>query len=239
MWLAIAISLLGAAVTTGGIFATRLCDSWTQRNIDHFISFAAGVLIAVSFLHLVPEALGLTRLAPGGLLVGYGVMHILDRFVVGHVCNRPQTERFALGLVPLVALGFHSLLDGLVYSIGFNVSTLTGLAVATGMIAHEFPEGVVIYALLRCSGFSARRSTLLAFAAAGLTTPLGTVLSYSLVAHLPDPALGLLLAGSGGALIYVGATHLLPQTAQAGRKPSLAALASGFLVAIGVSLTRG
>ena len=59
MWLAIAISLLGAAVTTGGILATRLCDSWTQRNIDLFISFAAGVLIAVSFLHLGPEALGL------------------------------------------------------------------------------------------------------------------------------------------------------------------------------------
>ena len=171
MWLAITISLLGAAVTTGGIFATRQCDSWTQRNIDHFISFAAGVLIAVSFIHLVPEALGLTRLAPGGFLIGYGVMHILDRFVVGYVCNRPQTERFALGLVPLVGISFHSLLDGLVYSIGFNVSTLTGLAVATGMIAHEFPEGVVIYALLRCSGFSARRSTLLAFAAGRLDHP--------------------------------------------------------------------
>ena len=164
---------------------------------------------------------------------------MLDRFVVGHVCNRPQTERFALGLVPLVGLGVHSLFDGLVYSIGFNVSTLTGLAVAPGMIAHEFPEGVVTYALLRCSGFSARRSTLLAFAAVGLTTPLGTLLSYSLVAHLPDPVLGLLLAGSGGALIYVGATHLLPQASQAGHKPSLAALASGFLVAIGVSLARG
>jgi len=50
--------------------------------------------------------------------MGYGVMHILDRFVVGHVCNTPQTERFALGFVLLVGLGFHSLLDGVVYSIG-------------------------------------------------------------------------------------------------------------------------
>ena len=38
--------------------------------------------------------------------------------------------------------GFHSLLDGLVYSISSNVSTLTSLAVAADMIAHEFPKGV-------------------------------------------------------------------------------------------------
>ena len=48
------------------------------------------------------------------------------------------------------------------------------------MIAHAFPEGVVSYAPLRCSGRSARRSTLLAFAATGLASLLDTLLSYSL-----------------------------------------------------------
>ena len=42
------------------------------------------------------------------------------------------------------------------------------------MIAHAFPEGVVSSAPLRCSGRSARRSTLLAFAATGLASLLDT-----------------------------------------------------------------
>ena len=108
--------------------AKRQCASWTQRNTDHFVSFAAGVLIAVSFLHLVPEALGLSRLAPGSPRRLW--RHAHPRPVRGWPCLQQAANRTAaLGLVPLVEHVFHSLLDGLVYSISSNVSTLTGLAV--------------------------------------------------------------------------------------------------------------
>jgi zinc and cadmium transporter len=52
---------------------------------------------------------------------------------------------------------------------------------------------------------SERRSFLLAFLAAGLTTPLGTLVSYPFVSQIGTPLLALLLALSAGALIYVGA----------------------------------
>ncbi len=106
------------------------------------------------------------------------------------------------------------------------------------MVLHEFPEGVVTYTLLSRSGFPERRSFLLAFLAAALTTPLGTLVSYPFVSRIDPSVLGLLLALSAGALIYVGATHLLPQAEREPRRFSLAALAAGILVAVGIVLTK-
>jgi zinc transporter ZupT len=59
------------------------------------------------------------------------------------VCDKPETADYALGLVRLIGIGFHSFLDGIVYSISFSISMLTGALVAIGMVLHEFPEGVV------------------------------------------------------------------------------------------------
>jgi len=56
---------------------------------------------------------------------------------------------------------------------------------------------------------------------------------------LDPPRLGTLLALSAGALIYVGATHLLPRAEQEGRPFSLLALAGGVLVAVIIVVSKG
>jgi zinc transporter ZupT len=111
--------------------------------------------------------------------------------------------------------------------------------VALGMVLHEFPEGIVTYTLLVRSGFTERRSFLLAFLAAAATTPIGTLVSFPFISRIDEPLLGALLALSAGALIYVGATHLLPRAEREPRRFSLVALAAGILVALGIVLSKG
>lgn len=238
-WIAFAASLIAAIVTTSGILAIRHFEGWARRNVTYFACFAAGVLIAVSFLHIVPTSFAMNPQAPMYLLAGYLFMLVFNRFLTAYVCDKPETAEYALGLVPLFGIGFHSFLDGIVYSIGFNISMLTGLLVAIGMVLHEFPEGIVTYTLLLHSGFSERRSFLLALVSAAVTTPLGTLASYSLVSQIDQALLGVLLAASAGALIYVGATHLLPRAEREPRSFSLVALAAGVLVALGIVLSKG
>jgi zinc and cadmium transporter len=232
-------SLLAAAVTTGGILTIRRFEAWARQNTTYFACFAAGVLLAVSFMHVVPKSIAMNTQAPAYLLAGYLVMHFLNRFLTAYVCDKPQTAEYALGLVPLLGIGFHSFIDGVVYSISFSVSLFTGTLVALGMVLHEFPEGIVTYTLLVRSGFTSRRSFLLAFLAAAVTTPLGTLVSYPFIRHIQQPLLGSLLALSAGALIYVGATHLLPQAEREPQKLSLVALLAGILVALGIVLSKG
>jgi len=229
-------SLLAALVTTIGIVVIRRFGDWGRQNSTYFASFAAGVLIAVSFLHLVPTSLAMNAQAPAYLLVGYLAMHLLNRFIVLQVCDRPATADYAIGLVPMLGIGFHSFIDGVIYSVTFTVSMFTGVLAALGMVLHEFPEGIVTYVLLMRGGFSERMALFLAFVAAALTTPLGTAVSQPFISQLGSSVLGALLALSAGVLIYVGATHLLPVTEREPRRYSLVALAGGIVVALGIIL---
>lgn len=236
MWLAIVVSLAGAAVTGAGILAMRVAEAWAGALRGYFAAFAAGALVTVTFLHLMPEAFALSRHAPAAMLGGFGFMYALGRLVVGPVCGTPVREAEAAGLVGLVGLSFHSLIDGLIYSVSFSVSPMSGLLVAAGMIAHEFPEGIVTYALLRCSDVAAGRATLLSFMAVGLSTPFGTALSWLFVARVPREMLGLLLAAAAGALFHVGATHLLPQAERDRPWFGLIAMAAGLVVVLVTTL---
>jgi zinc transporter ZupT len=160
-------------------------------------------------------------------------MHLFNRFLTAFVCEKdPDKREYAIGIVPMIGIGFHSFIDGFIYSIAFTVSILTGFLATMGMVLHEFPEGIITYLLLVRGGFSERKSMFLAFLAAAVTTPLGMLVSYPLIREIESGTLGALLSLSAGALVYVGATHLLPRAEQEHKKFSLVALAGGVLVAV-------
>lgn len=233
---AIVASLLAAGVTTTGLYVIRRFGTWGQHNATYFSCFAAGVLISVAFLHIIPHAFHMNGQAPVFLLGGYLAFHLINRFIHAYVCD--STPDTAIGLIPLLGIGLHSMLDGVVYAITFSVSVLTGTLAAIGMVLHEFPEGIVTYVLLLRSGFTPKKSWMLAFLAAALTTPIGTLLALPMIHQITEAVLGALLAVSAGALVYVGATHLLPLAEREDRPYSLAAMAGGVVVALGIILTH-
>jgi ZIP family zinc transporter/zinc and cadmium transporter len=238
-WTAFGASLLAAFVTSIGIYVIRRFERWGRDNSIYFVCFAAGVLISVSFLHIIPKAFSMNVHAPFYLFAGYLSLHLFNRFVNVFVCDKRSDEHYAIGLVPMFGIGFHSFIDGFIYSITFTVSVFTGLLAATGMVLHEFPEGIITYLLLIRAGFTEKWSFLLAFLAAAVTTPLGMLVSYPYISQISEPFLGVLLAFSAGALVYVGATHLLPQAETEHKRYSLLALGAGILVAIIIVLSKG
>jgi zinc and cadmium transporter len=237
LWIPFSASLLAAVVTTIGIYVIRHFEVWGRKNSTYFACFAAGVLISVSFLHIIPRSFGMNEQAPLFLLAGYLFMHLFNRFITAYVCDK--NPEFAIGLVPLLGIGFHSFLDGVVYSITFSVSIFTGILAAIGMVLHEFPEGIITYLLLLRGGGSPKQSFWFAFLAAAVSTPLGTLMSYPMISRIDPSLLGTLLSVSAGALVYVGATHLLPHAEREPARYSLVALAGGILVAAGIIVSKG
>jgi zinc transporter ZupT len=237
-WYPFLASMLAAGVTTTGLMIISRFRSWAENKSIYFSSFAAGMLISVSLLHIVPESIGKTPLAPIFILIGYFSFHLFNHFVHAYICNENKQTQLNAGLIPLFGIGIHSFIDGIIYSIAFNVSMFTGIFTVSGMILHEFPEGIVLYVLLLRQGVERKKALMLAFLGAALTTPLGMVLSYPLISQLNDATLGLLLSVSGGALLYVGATHLLPEVEQANSKFSLLSLLAGVTIAVLIVLTK-
>ncbi len=238
-WTALSTSLVAALVTSVGIYTIRRFSEWGHRNLTYFICFAAGVLVSASFLHIIPKAFSMNPRAPMWLLAGFLGLYLFNRFLNVFVCQKdPERKEYAIGLVPMIGIGFHSFIDGFIYSIAFTVSILTGYLATIGMVFHEFPEGIITYLLLLQAGFARRKAMLLAFAAAAATTPVGMLVSYPLMGRISQGTLGALLALSAGALVYVGATHLLPKAEQEPRRFSLVALGGGVLVAVIIVISK-
>ena len=232
-------STLACLVTTIGIYVISQYEKWGNQNVVYFISFAAGVLISVSFIHIIPKSFEMNHTAPIYLLIGFMAIYLFNRFLNVYICNERESINLSVGIIPMIGIGFHSLIDGIIYSVTFNVSIFTGILSAIGMILHEFPEGIVTFLLLERAGFSKKRSVIFAFLAAAISTPLGTLVSFPFISKIERPTLGILLAVSAGALVYVGASHLLPEVEKENKRYSIISLGVGILVAVLIMLSKG
>lgn len=232
-------STLACLVTTIGIYTIGKYEKWGNQNVVYFMSFAAGVLISVSFIHIIPISFNMNNTAPIYLLAGYMGLYLFNRFLTAFVCSERDCPDISIGVIPMLGIGLHSFIDGVIYSVTFNVSILTGALAAIGMVLHEFPEGIVTFLFLERAGFSRKKAALYAFLAAAISTPLGTLVSFPFISKIDRATLGNLLAVSAGALVYVGASHLLPAVEKENRKYTLISLGVGILVAVFVVLSKG
>ncbi len=231
----LAFSLAAAAITTTGLVAAAWRGSWVLQQSKLFAAFAAGAIIGAALLHLLPEAVHSSPRAPVLLLTGFVSAFVVNRGIhgVAHAHGRPE---LAVGLTPMLAIALHSFIDGVVYTVTFSVSFAAGAVTTLGLILHEFPEGVITFALLRAGGLSARTAFVLAFLAAAVTTPLGAIVAEPFVALLGPDALGDSFAVAAGVLLYVGAGHLLPHVEHEPARLSLPALGLGVMSALGLVL---
>jgi len=233
-----AASSLACIVTALGIYVINHFAEWGNKNVAHFMSFAAGVLLTVSLMHILPEAYAMNRQAPVFVLIGFMSLYIFNRILDQHQHNHQVTTKVSTGLIPMLGIGIHSFIDGMIYSITFNVSIFTGALAAIGMVLHEFPEGIVTFLLLERGGFSRKKAVILSLIAAAFSTPLGTLVSFPFINTIDRGILGLMLAFSAGALLFVGATHLLPAIEKENRKNTLISLFFGILVAVFIVLMK-
>jgi len=231
-------STLACVVTMIGIYVIKEHDRWGSEHAAYFMAFAAGVLISVSFMHIIPKSFDMNETAPIYFLVGFMGLYLFNRFLNVYVCDEYDCTNYAMGIIPMLGIGLHSFLDGIIYSVTFNVSIFTGVLAAIGMVLHEFPEGIVTFVLLERAGFDKKKATLYAFLAAALSTPLGTLVSYPLISKIDQSVLGILLAISAGALVYVGASHLLPAVERENKRYTLVSLAIGVLVAVVIVVAK-
>ena len=137
----------------------------------------------------------------------------------------------ALALTPLLAVGLHSFLDGVIYSVTFAASFEAGVYASTSLIIHEFAEGVIAFAILSRHGFRVREALIWAFLAAGATTPLGALVSGVFLTGLGPGVVAALYALSAGLLIYVATGPLMQPLKEEPPLRGVAALGCGVLIA--------
>lgn len=227
----IALFALGALVVNSvGILAIYRNREFAEKNKVYFICFAAGVLITAPLIHTLPHAFEKNHFAGSAALLGFLFMFFSNKYIK----KRTQQKELAFGITAIEGIGIHSFIDGVIYSVTFSVSTLTGVLAGIGLVAHEFAEGVIAFSVLVKGGLSAQKAAFYGFLVAGLTTPVGAFVVYPFVKNLSGSAMGLALGFVGGVLIYVSASHLLPEAREHEKFHSQTAFLLGVLLAVGL-----
>ena len=204
----LAYGLSAAAANIVGAIAVTSGRRWSVEALDRMLAFAAGFLLSVTFVDLIPEAIG-----EGGTnaaitaLIAYLLVHLTQHTLGRHFHFGEETHQVSrmVSRTALVGLFLHTFVDGVAVASGLVVGSAVGALVFTGVLLHKFPEGLAISSLFLAAGAS-RMTAIMAAAALGVATILGVVTTD---AFQPLQANG--LAISAGVTLYVGASNLVPQ----------------------------
>ncbi|HEY3269084.1 MAG TPA: ZIP family metal transporter [Armatimonadota bacterium] len=193
----------------------------SMRNVAHstlcgLVSLAAGALLAVTAVHIVPEAAELisTMGLPGwfftllAVLAGLGTFYLVGKYVyyMCPACAATASERqegyLRLGVLMIVTLTLHSMMDGLAIAAGYEHHDMTlGALILVAVSYHKVPEGLALVSVCRLAGFS-RLKALLTTLAVEMTTALGALLGTRVLAHASPLWLGVTLGFVAGSFLY-------------------------------------
>lgn len=237
-------STIAGSATVLGLLLVLWQEQWTKKNSIYLISLAAGVLLTSAALHLLPESIELTEKKGGVfsspyffLLVGFGFLYILEQVIVIHTCAEEECDTHSFGIISALGIGFHSLLDGIVIGVGFEVSFTIGLVTSLAVLLHELPEGIFTLSILLHAGLRLKKAILYTVLVA-LATPVGALLAFFLIKNVSMTLLGNLLAVAAGTFLYIGASDLIPQTHKISRKANIPLVLLGSLFIIGISFLK-
>lgn len=231
----IAIFAIGATIVNGlGIYAIYKKKRWAERAKTYFMCFAAGVLISVPLMLTFPQAVQKNFYAGFAALFGFLFMFFSNEVIK----FRTKKKTIAFGATAAEGIGIHSFVDGIVYTVTFSADIVTGFLAGSGLVIHEFAEGVITFSVLVKGGVRKTKAAFYAFLVAALTTPLGAFIAYPIVSKMGDSTLGLLLGFVTGVLIYVSASHLLPEAREHEKEHSTFAFLAGVGMAAFIVLTK-
>jgi zinc and cadmium transporter len=212
--------LLSMAVA--GLIVAGLPQRWLPR----LVGFATGVLLAVAFLDVLPEAIESTAEPQkifSTLLIGILAFFGLERIAIWRHAHpgedahlEPETAGFHhhhhIGrdtvLSVMVGDGFHNMVDGVMLAATFLVSPALGWTTTLGVIAHEIPQEAGDFALLRTAGLTVKRA-LMFNAASSLMSIAGGILGYFSFSHLSG-LLPYCLSVAAASFMYIAISDLLP-----------------------------
>ncbi|WP_136805829.1 ZIP family metal transporter [Desulfosediminicola flagellatus] len=217
------------ALGAGLVFFFKEID---RKVMDGMLGCAAGVMIAASFWSLLAPAISMVE-ASGGIpwvppLIGFlgggfflwGVDKILPHVHPGFPTSEAEGVKtsWQRSILLVLAITLHNIPEGLAVGVAFGAAASgnsaatigAAIALAVGIGLQNFPEGAAVSVPLRREGLSRRKSFMYG-QLSGAVEPIAGVIGAALVIVM-QPILPYALSFAAGAMIYVVAEELIPES---------------------------
>ncbi|MDR0499441.1 MAG: ZIP family metal transporter [Holophagales bacterium] len=216
------------ATLFGGWLVVRFLNN-RASVMRHISGIAAGYLVSVTIIRILPEALhtGGDQMALW-VIGGFFIVHVIEHGITPHFHYGEEShehEATAMaGIMALLGLSLHSFLDGMSITAAMRTQSTLGILVFIGVLLHRIPEGATISSIFLVSGFGTRSALL----ASGVLAVMALLGAFSQdVFKIP---IGPVLAVSAGLGLYVACADLLPQAQKERGWKSTISLAGGVLL---------
>lgn len=244
LWYVLLLSLLpGAGNFAGGLLA----EFWrtSPRLLNWALHAAAGIVIAIVSVELMPEAL--RTLSGWWIAAAFAAGGIAYIFVQAGVQRLQQSRgrgaRTGMWMI-YIAVAVDLMSDGLMLGSGAAVSSSLAFVLAVGQVLADVPEGYATVANFRDKGIPRPRRFLLS--ASFFIYVIGAaLLSYFLLRNAPEAIKIAALVFVAGVLTIAAVEDMLEEAHEARRdsKRSLIAFVGGFalftLVSAGLATALG
>ncbi len=220
-----------AGLSTGiGSLLAYFIKKPKMSYLSFSLGLSAGVMVYVSFVELLPQALNTL-----------GELHAITAFFLGILCiglidmaipekenphsysgltneTNSSTDKTLLrtGVLTALAIGIHNFPEGLA-TFGTALNNLNlGIVIALAIAIHNIPEGISVSMPIYYATKSRKKAFTYSFLS-GLAEPAGAVIGFLiLLPFLSDEVLYSLLAFVGGIMVYISIDELLPIAHQYG-----------------------
>ena len=257
---ALAATLFTWLVTALGAGLVFFFRTINRRVMDGMLGFAAGVMIAASFWSLLAPAIAMVENSGGipwlppliGFLAGGLFLWIVDKLLPHLHPGFPVSEAEGIhthwqrAVLLVLAITLHNIPEGLAIGVAFGAvgagypeATLgAATALALGIGIQNFPEGAAVSVPLRREGMSRGRSFWYG-QLSGAVEPVAGMIGAAAVLVM-QPLLPYALAFAAGAMIYVVAEELIPES-QAEKHSDVATigLMAGFAIMMTLDVALG
>ncbi len=186
-----------------------------ERFMFNMMSFAAGVMLAISFLELIPESLEFCSvpLCALGIAAGSLVMFGLDKALPHlhpELCAQEQGRHLKkTAAYLLVGIFLHNFPEGMAIAVGSVSESHATYVIAIAIAIHNVPEGICTSApYFHVTG--RRLKAFLASSATAVPIVAGYVFARYLYSNIPLPLVGFLVAATAGVMVYISADELIP-----------------------------
>lgn len=204
-------SLVISSVSFSGALLLSFGKKWTQTSTRLLVSFAAGVMLAVSFFDLLPEAF--EQSSPDNLFTavftGIVIFFLFERFLLWFHHHDSQHEMKPAVMLVLFGDAIHNVIDGVAITAAYMANPVAGIITTFAMAAHEIPQEIADYSILVSGGLSKKKAVIFNFLS-GLTAMVSAILSYFYLSNI-SRNIPLLLAFTAGMFIYISCSDLIPE----------------------------
>lgn len=233
-------SILAGLATLLGTMVVIIFGRPSERSLSVFLGMAAGIMLAVVIIDLIPSALQYGTLMQTllGFIVGAFILYIIDLLlsllIKPHNSQNRQVSLLKMGYLIALGIALHDLPEGIAIAISSTATEKLGFIIALAIGLHNIPEGMAIAAPLNMGGVNRVKIIILTLFVS-LFTPIGTILGFSLV-NISNNLISFLLSLAAGAMTYLVQDELIPESHK--RHPNYAKLGIllGFSVIVFVTL---